>query len=231
MPARCKYTTGKTDAQLKETAKDIFSRIKAAMLTDKSDVKEITLNVSMVGHGFRPFGDNDPSAYIDLSIEVCGHSFNGIGSCEIIKVAKELGTLAKAAGYEMEDKEHSADHRTTFTFPTTFRTYGKPCKEFKELAKVVERKTGLVLEPTTLYRCRLFGKRSVYDESGRKYYTAFNERECAKLLESVKSFGRKRIKAEVTTYDDIDTDTSSRYETECYGSREVTLVVAHDKKK
>ena len=231
MSARCKYTTGKTDAQLKETAKDIFNHIKAEMVTDKSDVKEVTLNLSMVGHGFRPFGDNDPSAYIDLCIDVCGHQFDGIGSCEIIKVAKELGTLAKSAGYEMEDKEHQADLRTTFTFPTTFRTYGKPCKAFKELAKVVERKTGLVLEPTTLYRCRLFGKRSTYGESGRKYYTAFNERECARLLENVKSFGRKRIKAEVTTYDDIDTDTSSRYETECYGSREVTLVVAHDKKK
>lgn len=230
MPARCKYTTGKTDAQLKETAKDIFNHIKAEMLTDKSDVKEVTLNLSMVGHGLRPFGNNDPSAYIDLCIDVCGHPFSGIGSCEILKVAKELGTLAKSAGYETENKEHHADQRTTFTFPTTFRTYGKPCKEFKELAKVVERKTGLVLEPTTLYRCRLFGKRSVYNESGRKYYTAFNERECARLLESVKSFGRKRIKAEVTTYDDIDTDTSSRYETECYGSREVTLVVAHDKK-
>ena len=231
MPARCKYTTGKTDAQLKETAKDIFNHIKAEMLTDKSNVKEVTLNLSMVGHGLRPFGNNDPSAYIDLCVDVCGHSFSGIGSCEILKVAKELGTLAKSAGYEIEEKEHHADQRTTFKFPTTFRTYGNPCKEFKELAKVVERKTGLVLEPTTLYRCRLFGKRSTYGESGRKYYTAFNERECARLLENVKSFGRKRIKAEVTTYDDIDTDTSSRYETECYGSREVTLIVTHDKKK
>lgn len=75
------------------------------------------------------------------------------------------------------------------------------------------------------YLSNLFGKRGQYNESGKRDYTAFNKNRCEKYINNIKSFGRKKTNASIKNVDDIDTDYSIRYETECYGQRERGVIV------
>ena len=98
-------------------------------------------------------------------------------------------------------------------------------KEFKTLSKVVEKKYGINLKLTDIYNVRLFGKSGRYDESGERVYVAFNDTMCNELINEIKSFGRKKTKATITNIDDIDTDYSRKYLTECYGIRKRSISI------
>lgn len=219
-----------------KTATEIMSTVVKCLKEDTANVHECTIEVHVHGHGYRPFGDYGKGAYRDLAIVVGDKTWSGIGKWDLGPIERTIRSIAKQKGIEIEDKGiyfGFGQFTPDCEFPGVFRTYGKTCKSFNELRKVVSRKCGINLTEKTLYSVRLFGKRSRYDESGRRHYYAYNEAECQSLLERVKSFGRKQIVCEVKTHDDIDTDYSIRYETECYGSREVTLEVTakHPTKK
>ena len=110
------------------------------------------------------------------------------------------------------------------TYPKFIRKMGRPCKEFKELQKLVQKKYGIDLKLTTLYEADLSGKKGWYDEDER-LYTAYNPEECIKLIERIKAYGRKRTKCQIKTFDDIDTEYASRYELDNNGMRYVSLVI------
>ncbi|MDD6552162.1 MAG: hypothetical protein PUF37_01045 [Prevotellaceae bacterium] len=101
------------------------------------------------------------------------------------------------------------------------------CTEFVELKKYLLERFSFKIQQKDLYRVRLFGKRGYYDESGDKTYLCYLPKACAYLLQLLKSAKGSRIKLYFD--DDIDTDDSIMYETECYGRRKVSFKV-DDKK-
>lgn len=209
-------------------ARSIFSEVKSLLDVDSHDVRECKVKVSVVGHGLRPFGDYEPSDYIDLSITVGGKSFDGLGKYDVGEIALDLRSLAEKSGIEVEDTDlhYSCGNFTPdCVFPSVYRTYGEPCSEFRELKELAKRELGITLDSKTLYGVRLFGKRGRYGESGRRAYTAYDVMECRQLIAGIKSHEGEKVVGKVCKVDDIDTDYSRRYETECYGYRTVTIQV------
>ena len=219
MPAKRIFQTLKTDECI-AIAKEIIATI--SNQTKKEGVTTHQIEVWESGHGYRPFGDNKPTDYIDFGIKVDNKEWNSLGYYDLKVIGQELTKQAEQQGYECEQNECGL-----FSFPCTIRAFGKPCKEFKALAKLVQTKTkgAITLLPNTLYSVRLFGKRSSYGENGERCYYAYSPSHCQNLTNLIKSYGRKRITITIDTMDDIDTRASSYYETECYGSRNVTLKV------
>jgi hypothetical protein len=202
--------------------KEIIASIRKEMRSQHGNIKEVKVDVCLYGHGARPFGNYLPTDYRDVSIKVGSKEWNGLDNRDVFSLK-----------YKLEDYTKEFDNVGTndiffsygnFTpdvddFPTTFRMFGKPCKEFKELAKLVNKKYGIILKIDDVYNVRLFGKGNQYGESGEREYAAFNETICAEYINKIKSFGRKKTIAKIGNNDDIDTDLSSRYLCECYGYR------------
>lgn len=103
--------------------------------------------------------------------------------------------------------------------------YGDPSKEFKSLAKWIEKFTGLKLDIFTLYSVSIFGKRGHFDsETGSRQYLCYKGDRCRRILDWIikNKSSRDTLTAEVKTIDDCDEEELrySRYaETECYGAR------------
>lgn len=103
----------------------------------------------------------------------------------------------------------------------------KPCKEFGQLQRWLLKYANATLKENSIYNVSLFGKRSTYDESGRRSFIDHNASKCSALLEQLRKVRKSGDKLQMTykTIDDIDTKTSTYYETECYGTRLVTADV------
>lgn len=72
---------------------------------------------------------------------------------------------------------------------------------------------------------KLFGKRGYYSESGERQYLPncyWVTKQLAKILSENDS---KVVSVETRTYDEIDTDYSRRYETECYGTKTTDITI------
>lgn len=202
---------------------EIKDHIKCIVGAQSGNVVEVKLDVMTCGHGYRPFGDNLPTDYIDLTLEIGNKEWDGLGRNDIAKIGSELERFARGLGADVEMRRlnYTFDYlHSDGEFPSAIRFFCEGCEEFKELQHLVLR-DGIKLNCKDLYRVRLFGKRGEYGESGKRCYTAYNAKECERLVELVKS---KNVK--IKTIDDIDVEGSIRYETECYGSRIVTLVAA-----
>lgn len=110
-------------------------------------------------------------------------------------------------------------------FPTLICKFGKPCKEFNQLAKLVLKKYGINLGIKDLYSVHLFGKCGRYSESGsRNYNIAYNSATCQRYIDYIKSFGRKKTTCKIVADDDMEDLEHSRIAlTECYGYRTMRL--------
>ena len=112
-------------------------------------------------------------------------------------------------------------------FPIYVCVFGKPCKEFNQLARLVLKKYGINLGIKDLYSVRLFGKCGRYSESGRRNYNiAYNSAVCQRYIDYIKSFGRKKTTCKIVADDDMEDLEHSRIAlTECYGYRTIRLKV------
>ena len=213
---------------LDEIAAQVIAEIRKQLQAQNENVKEVKVDVCLYGHGARPFGSYLPNDYRDVMIKVGNAHWDGLDNYDVLTLKTLLDRSVKDFDNVERDDiffgygSFSADVEN---FPTTFRMLGKPCKAFNKLAKLVERKYGVSLKPTELYNVRLFGKSGRYGESGEREYVAFNESECNELIDFIKSFGRKRTTFAILNRDDIDTDYSARYLTECYGYRKRTISI------
>lgn len=111
--------------------------------------------------------------------------------------------------------------------PTSMSLEPKACKEFGQLQRWLQKYANATIKDNSIYNVSLFGKRSTYNESGRREFIDHNATKCANLLEQLRKVRKSGDKVSVTykTIDDIDTKTSTYYETECYGTRLVTADV------
>lgn len=200
--------------QISEIAAEVIAAIKKELKAKSGNVKEVDVEVYVYGHGARPFGSYLPNDYRDVTIRVGKNHWDGLDNYDVPVLKHELEKYVKEFDNVVRDGVFFSED-----FPKTFRMFGKPCKEFKQLAKLVEKKYGIVLKVDDLYNVRLFGKSGRYGESGEREYAAFSETLCLFYINEIKSFGRKKTKATITNMDDIDTDYSARYLTECYGYR------------
>lgn len=213
---------------ISEIANEVILALKKNLSAMRDDVNEIKLEVRVCGHGFRPFGNYFKDDYRDVSILVGRDKWDGLNDMDVSSLKYELNKhLGEFDNVETDGIFFNYGNFTADVedFPTTFRMLGTPCKEFKELAKLVDKKYSIKLKPQDIYIVALFGKSGRYGESGKREYTAFNAARCSKIISEIKSFGRKKTTATIATLDDIDTDYSERYLTECYGTREKTIKV------
>lgn len=225
MAAPFKRSRTKTIAQI---ANEVINEVKKDLKGQDENVCETHVEVCIIGHGARPFGNYFPNDYCDVTIKVGKTKWEGLDKYDVSALKYELGKYTKEFdGVETQDVFFTYGNFTpdVDAFPCVFRKFGKPCKEFEQLAKLVEKKYGNTLAITDLYHVSLFGKNGEYRESGERQYAAFNGKKCLECIEKIKSFGRKKTKMEIVNVDDIDTDYSAKYLTECYGVRERELSV------
>ena len=164
-------------------------KIACSCLKDKKkDVVEVEVDVNMVGHGLRPFGTHFPNDFIDFSISVNNGAYkvDGLGSGDVALIGKLLKNSLMGE-FEIEDKDlyfSYGNFTPDMVFPTYFRRFGKPCKEFKELAKIVKRKCGVELKPSSL-------------KIGSAAWTAYCPTACEEYINDIKSYGRKEISCSI----------------------------------
>lgn len=212
-----------------ELAAQILAEVSKQLERQTTNIKEVQVEVHLIGHGARPFGDYFPNDYRDIKIKVGKTEWCGLDVTDVARLQPLLtSAMEHFDNVETKDIFFSYGNFTpdVAAFPATFRMLGTPCKSFKELAKIVEKKYHFTIKPTDLYNVGLFGKSGLYNESGARSYTAFDERKCNRLIKNIKSFGRKRTTCAIVTNDYIDTDYSERYLTECYGHRCKTLKIS-----
>lgn len=119
--------------------------------------------------------------------------------------------------FEIETKKIDLGWRyNDLIVPSFIRKMGTPCKEFKQLARIVKRKYNIDLKVTDLYSVRLFGKRSSCGEADSRIYTAYLPEECQYYLDRISMYGRKRTKCEIVDESEVD-EWSKRAECEYDG--------------
>jgi hypothetical protein len=226
MAAPFKSTRVKTITAI---AAEVVEAIKKYINAQDSEVRECKVEVLVMGHGVRPFGNALPTDYRDVTIKVGKTEWSGLSDIDVSRLKYELDKHVR--DFDLVERGDILFNWGNFTpdvegFPRTFRSFGKPCRAFVILSKLVAKKYGIKLGIGDLYEVRLFGKRGEYDESGKREYIAFRNSTCQYLVDLIKGYGRKRTKCEVTTIDSVeDLEYSRYYETECYGMRTRTLKV------
>ena len=142
-------------------------------------------------------------------------------------IDKDLTKILK----EICDKTRNKNGKWILNFkgttPCAFSLEPKPCKEYKQIQKWLAKYSNFTLKDNSIYDVRLFGKRSTYGESGKRYFIDHEATTCSKLLEQLRKLRKSgdKVETSIKVFDDIDTKTSSYYETECYGSRYVRAEV------
>lgn len=148
---------------------------------------------------------------------------------ELTKMLKEIADNTKNRGGKWIVNTDNCNTPTSMAFEP------KACKEFKSLQKWLTKYANFNLKENSVYCVSLFGKRSTYGESGRREFIDSHSKECASFLERLRKLRKSgdKLVGQYKTHDDIDTKTSSYYETECYGTRYVNadIVVTTPKGK
>ena len=107
--------------------------------------------------------------------------------------------------------------------------FGKPCKEFNELNKILSKYGSKEVGEFDVFHVRVCGKRSTYSESGDYHYLCHDKNACLSIIEYIKANkGRNGIVSiEVKEYLDHgdDYDIAMRTESEWYGSMGNSLKV------
>lgn len=189
--APTKYST-KTNEEIKKIVNDLIKAIrKSTKEQSANDASEVKVEVFQVGHGFRPFGNHSEGSYIDFTIEIKDvynvptFKVEGLGRQDLNKVADHLRTDVK--GYDVEEGDlffSYGNFTPDMTFPTYFRKFKRPCKEYNALKSLLKRKCGMELKMADLRIGHTF--------------TAYNPTTCNEYITLIKSYGRKPIECMVS---------------------------------
>lgn len=188
--APTKYST-KTNEEIKKIVNDLIKAIrKSTKEQSANDASEVKVEVLQMGHGFRPFGDHGEGSYIDFTIQINGEynvpafKVDGLGRQDLNKVADHLRKDVK--GYDVEEGDlffSYGNFTPDMTFPTYFRKFKRPCKEYNALKSLLKRKCGMELKMSDLRIGHTF--------------TAYNPYTCNEYINLVKSFGRKNVECRI----------------------------------
>lgn len=189
--APTKYST-KTNEEIKKIVNDLIKAIrKFTKEQSANDASEVKVEVVQVGHGFRPFGDHAEGSYIDFTIQIKDEynvptfKAEGLGRQDLNKVADHLRNDVK--GYDVEEGDlffSYGNFTPDMTFPTYFRKFKRPCKEYNALKSLLKRKCGMELKMSDLRIGHTF--------------TAYNPTMCNEYIALIKSYGRKDIECMVS---------------------------------
>lgn len=190
--APTKYST-KTNEEIKKIVNDLIKAIgKTTKEQSANDASEVKVEVFQIGHGIRPFGNHTEGSYIDFSVmvenecDVSTFRVDGLGRQDLNKVADHLRNDVK--GYDVEDGNlffNCGNFTPDMTFPTYFRKFKKPCKEYNALKSLLKRKCGMELKLSDLRIGHTF--------------TAYNPTTCNEYITLIKSYGRKPIECMVSS--------------------------------
>ena len=189
--APTKYST-KTNEEIKKIVNDLIKAIrKSTKEQSANDASEVKVEVVQIGHGIRPFGNHTEGSYIDFTIEIKDvynvptFKVEGLGRQDLNKVADHLRTDAK--GYDVEEGDlffYYGNFTPDMTFPTYFRKFKRPCKEYNALKSLLKRKCGMELKMADLRIGHTF--------------TAYNPIMCNEYITLIKSYGRKPVECMVS---------------------------------
>ena len=189
--APTKYST-KTNEEIKKIVNDLIKAIrKSTKEQSANDASEVKVEVFQIGHGIRPFGNHTEGSYIDFTIEIKDvynvptFKVEGLGRQDLNKVADHLRTDVK--GYDVEDGDlffYYGNFTPDMTFPTYFRKFKRPCKEYNALKSLLKRKCGMELK--------------MADRRIGHTFTAYNPTTCNEYITLIKSYGRKPVECMVS---------------------------------
>jgi len=109
--------------------------------------------------------------------------------------------------------------------------FGKPCKEFNDLNKLLVKLGTSKIDETSVYSVGICGKRSSYDDDGDYRYLCYNPKKCKRIIDFIKeNKGRNgvvrcSIESFIDKGDEMDYEIAQYQESEWYGSRGYNLVV------
>lgn len=220
---------------------NIMNKIKQMFAEDKNaQCKEVKIGLLVCGHGAHPFGAAAlPTDYIDFSIQIGKESYTGYGSYDIEHLYRHIHnrlenlkkTDKRYATLSFESKEiypycGANNVRISNTIPT-IKMLAEPCKEFGQLNKMLVKYANKTINPLEWYRTDLCGKRGTYNESGTPTYNCFDTRCCQQIIDYIRKHksSKDKLTFNINANDDIDTEYSIKYETECYGRRYMSLTI------
>ena len=179
--------------QAKKVALELQKAIKkVAKEQNGKDVVEVKLSLYEVGHGVRPFGNNEPNDYIDFQLGVGDYKTIPLGKYDLQDIANEL---RKTKGFEIQDEGvffGFGNFVPDMEFPAWFRKFGKPCEEFKELKKLVKKKYGIALEKDTLYRRT--------NRNDATFFVAYYPFMCVEYINQIRWMGKAKSTCKVDTW-------------------------------
>lgn len=109
--------------------------------------------------------------------------------------------------------------------------FAKPCKEFKELNKVLEKNGTKGIDDLDVFSVRICGKRSSYSDSGEYYYLCHQPKMCLSIIDYIKKnkgrFGvvKTCVRDYLSHGDETDYKIAQYQESEWYGKRGNNLFI------
>lgn len=209
-----KKTNIKSDGQRERVAKQIVAHIKKMLKEQDCNVPTVKIKV---------WYTNTKTCVIEIG----DTEWTNLSMYSTEYIGKQIKTI-KDCTFDCDDFRFGNccwDCVSVAKFPTTIMKFGKPCKEFNQLVKLVTKKYGINLKVSDLYVVRLFGKSGYYGEYGSRRYIAYSPSKCQQYIDLIKSFGRKKTACKIVKDDDIDTAYMEEYLTEGDGYRTMRLKI------
>ena len=107
--------------------------------------------------------------------------------------------------------------------------YAKPCKEFTNLYKLLEKYANKSLGETEVFFARVCGKRSSWSESGTRQYLCYDAKQCQNIIDTIRKHrtSKDTLRFDVEECfshgDDCDYNIAQYQESEWYGSNQTKL--------
>ena len=127
MAAPFKRSRTKTITQI---ANEVINEVKKDLKGQDENVCETHVEVCIIGHGARPFGNYFPNDYCDVTIKVGKTKWEGLDKYDVSTLKYELEKHTKDFdGIETQDVFFTYGNFTpdVDAFPCVFRKFGKPC--------------------------------------------------------------------------------------------------------